>query len=45
MPENIVTYFANVYDEIWLPSTPNKNLGLTKANHFIVGYDQQLPKI
>lgn len=44
MPENIVTYFANVYDENMVASTPNKNLGLTKANHFIVGYDQQLTK-
>lgn len=44
MVENIVTYFSNVYDENMNVTTPNKDLGLTKANHFILGYDQRISK-
>ncbi len=44
MPENIVTYFTQVYDDNMLASTPNKNLELTKADHFIVGYEQRILK-
>ncbi|MBN1767701.1 MAG: TonB-dependent receptor [Prolixibacteraceae bacterium] len=44
MPENIVTYFTQVYDDNMNASTPNKNLGLTKANHFIAGYEHRILK-
>jgi len=44
MPENIVTYFTQVYDENMNASMPNKNLGLTKANHFVASYEQRILK-
>lgn len=44
MVENIVTYFSNVYDENMNVTTPNKDLGLTKANHYVAGFDQRISK-
>ena len=37
---DIITYYATVYDENFVASMPNKDLGLTKAKHFILGIDQ-----
>jgi outer membrane receptor protein involved in Fe transport len=44
MAESIITYYATVYDNEGNKSTPNKNLGLTRANHYILGYDYQIRK-
>lgn len=44
MPESIVTYYSNVYDQNWNQTTPNLNLDLTRADHFVLGYDQRLLK-
>ena len=44
MPESIVTYYSNVYDENWNQTTPNVNLDLTRADHFVLGYEQRLLK-
>ena len=42
MVESIITYYATVYDDNLMPSMPNKDLELTKSDHYILGYDQQL---
>lgn len=42
MVESIITYYATVYDEDFVASMPNKDLGLTKADHFILGIDQSI---
>ncbi|MDA3929464.1 MAG: TonB-dependent receptor [Prolixibacteraceae bacterium] len=44
MPESIITYYANVYDEQWNKSTPNTDLDLSKANHYVLGFEQRLMK-
>lgn len=45
MPESIITYYASVYDEQWNnKTTPNTNLDLSKANHYVLGYEQRLMK-
>ena len=44
MPESIVTYYSNVYDENWNKTTPNLDLDLTKANHYVLGYEQRILK-
>lgn len=41
MSESIVTYYANVYDDNWQQATPNLDLDLSKAHHFIAGYQQR----
>ncbi len=42
MVESIITYYATVYDDNLMPYMPNKNLELTKSDHYIIGYDQKL---
>ncbi len=42
MVESIITYYSTVYDENFVPYMPNKNLELTKSDHYIIGYDQKL---
>lgn len=44
MPESIVTYYSNVYEENWNKTTPNVDLDLTRADHFVLGYDQRILK-
>ena len=44
MTESIVTYYSNVYDKNWNKTTPNLDLDLTKANHYILGYEQRIMK-
>lgn len=40
--ESILTYFAQATGADGRVTTPNKNLGLTRAAHFVVGYEQML---
>ncbi|HEY0653755.1 MAG TPA: TonB-dependent receptor [Chryseosolibacter sp.] len=40
--EGVSTYLAKRQDENGVVSQPNKNLELTKAAHFVFGYDNQL---
>lgn len=43
--ESISTYFATVEDEATGTfSTPNKNLGLSKAMHYVLGYSNRISK-
>lgn len=42
MVESIITYYATVYDELFQPYNPNKDLELTKSDHYIVGIEQIL---
>lgn len=42
--ESIVTYFANVYEPNGSYTTPNKNLGISKARHFILGHEYRISK-
>jgi hypothetical protein len=42
MVESIVTYYHTVYDEQGLPSQPNVDLGLTKSDHYVLGYENRL---
>jgi hypothetical protein len=42
MVESIVTYYHSVYDANGVPSLPNINLGLTKSDHYVLGYEQRL---
>jgi len=42
--ESIITYYTTLYDNEGNASTPNKDLGLTRANHYILGYDYQIRK-
>jgi len=42
MVESIITYYATVYDDNLMPYMPNKNLELTKSDHYIIGYDQKI---
>lgn len=44
MTESIVTYYSNVYDANWNKTTPNLDLDLTRANHYIFGYEQRIMK-
>lgn len=44
MPESVVTHYSNVYDENWNKTTPNIQLDITRANHYIVGYEQRILK-
>jgi hypothetical protein len=44
MPESILIYYATVYDKNWNETTPNTDLKLTKARHYIVGYEHRLLK-
>ena len=44
MVESIVTYYVSVYDEEGIPSQPNINLGLSKSDHYIIGYEHQLTR-
>ncbi len=38
-PQALPNYFVNVKNNVGTMETPNKNLKLTKAAHFVVGYD------
>jgi hypothetical protein len=40
--EGVSTYLAKRHEENGTVSQPNKNLELTKAAHFVLGYDNQL---
>jgi hypothetical protein len=40
--ESIMTYFAQDTDAEGRITTPNKDLGLTRAAHFVFGYEQML---
>ncbi|MCF8363384.1 MAG: TonB-dependent receptor [Prolixibacteraceae bacterium] len=42
--ESIITYQVQVYDDDWNASTPNTNLDLTKARHYVLSYNQRLLK-
>ena len=44
MVESIVTYYATVYDDNLVASQPNVDLGLTKSDHYVVGYEQKISK-
>jgi hypothetical protein len=44
MPESILIYYATVYDKNGKETTPNTDLKLTKARHYIVGYEQRIMK-
>lgn len=44
MTESIVTYYSNVYDKDWNKTTPNLDLDLTRADHYILGYEQRIMK-
>jgi hypothetical protein len=40
--ESILTYFAQATGADGRITTPNRNLGLTRAAHFVLGYEQML---
>ena len=40
--ENIITYFATVEDANGLPTNPNTNLDLSKARHYVIGYEYRI---
>ncbi len=42
MVESIITYYATVYGEDGAASQPNVDLGLTKSDHYVLGYDRVL---
>lgn len=44
MVESIITYYATVYDNNLNPYMPNKDLELTKSDHYIIGYEHRLSK-
>ncbi len=42
--ESIISYYANVYAPDGSYTTPNKNLGISKARHFILGHEYRISK-
>lgn len=42
--ESIISYYANVYNPDGSFTTPNKNLGLTQARHYVLGYEYRISK-
>ncbi|NOU61897.1 TonB-dependent receptor [Marinifilum caeruleilacunae] len=40
--ESLSTYFIQLMDENDMPYTPNKNLKMSKARHYVLGYNNQL---
>lgn len=40
--ESIITYYTILTDDEGNETTPNSNLDLTKANHFVLGYEHRL---
>jgi hypothetical protein len=42
--ESIITYFTHVYNPDGSYTTPNTNLGLSKAHHYVVGYEYRFSR-
>lgn len=42
--ESIMTYYSNVYQPDGSYITPNKALGLSKARHYVLGYEYRISK-
>jgi hypothetical protein len=42
--ESIISYYANVYAPDGSFTTPNKNLGIAKARHYILGHEYRISK-
>jgi hypothetical protein len=42
--ESIVTYYSNIYQSDGSYTTPNKKLGLSKARHYVLGYEYRISK-
>lgn len=42
--ESIITYYSNVYQSDGSYTTPNKGLGLSKARHYVLGYEFRISK-